>query len=195
MRKELGWDNNFIIFSNRSWEPIYGVDDVVRAFILAFRKNNRIRLLLAGTGSQKTFIHNLLTDQVICDQVYFPGRIDQRELPDLYRAADLYVSASHTDGSSVSLLEAMACGCPVLVSDIPGNREWIKSGQNGWLFSEGNIDDLSTRILEIQENSKSKKIGSLNRVLVEKKANWKKNSQLLLDTYRNFAYRNKKKAG
>lgn len=185
-RKQLGWDKNFIIFSNRSWEPIYGVDDVVRAFILAFRKNNRIRLLLAGTGSQKTFIHNLLTDQGICDQVFFPGRIDQRDLPDLYRAADLYVSASHSDGSSVSLLEAMACGCPVLVSDIPGNREWIKSGENGWLFSEGNIDEFSRKILEVQADTKSKKVGILNRKVVEKTANWKKNSQLLIKIFRDI---------
>lgn len=183
-RKELGWDENFIVFSNRSWEPVYGVDDVIRAFILAFKKNNRIRLILAGTGSQKTFIHNLLTEYGICDQVYFPGRVRQRDLPKLYRAADVYVSASHSDGSSVSLLEAMACGRPALVSDIPGNREWIKSGENGWLFSDGNIDELASMLLEVLADAKLKRIGSVNRALAEKKANWKKNSQLLINTYR-----------
>jgi glycosyltransferase involved in cell wall biosynthesis len=183
-RKELGWDENFIIFSNRSWEPVYGVDDVVRAFILAFKKNNRIRLILAGTGSQKTFIHNLLTEQGICDQVYFPGRVHQRDLPKLYRAADVYVSASHTDGSSVSLMEAMACGRPVLVSDIPGNREWIMPGENGWLFSDGSIDELAAMLLQVPADAKLKRIGSVNRALAEKKANWKKNSQLLINTYR-----------
>ena len=55
----------------------------------------------------------------------------------MYRAADLYLSASHSDGSSVSLMEALGCGLPVLVSDIPGNREWVTDGEQGWLFPDG----------------------------------------------------------
>lgn len=182
-RKELGWNENFIIFSNRSWEPIYGVDDVIRAFIMASRKDNRIRLIMAGTGSQKTFIHNLITENGLCDHVYFPGKVHQRELPELYRAADIYVSASHSDGSSVSLLEAMACGCPVLVSDIPGNCEWVKSGENGWLFSDGNFDDLASKLLEIQRIPVFKRMKAKNRAIAEKKANWKKNSGSLVKIY------------
>jgi glycosyltransferase involved in cell wall biosynthesis len=63
--------------------------------------------------------------------------------------ADLYISPSHVDGSSVSLMEALACGLPALVSDIPANQEWVSEGVNGWLFPDGNADILAEKILAV----------------------------------------------
>ena len=75
------------------------------------------------------------------DKVHFAGQVDYVDLPKYYRVAHLYLSASIVDGSSVSLLEAMSCGIPALVSDIPGNREWVVPGRNGWLFPTGDDKD------------------------------------------------------
>ena len=61
--------------------------------------------------------------------------------------ADLYISPSHVDGSSVSLMEALACGLPCLVSDIPANQEWVREGENGWLFPDGDDERLAGKIL------------------------------------------------
>ena len=98
--------------------------------------------------------------------------------------ADLYVSSSHVDGSSVSLMEALACGLPCLVSDIPANKEWIFEGQNGWLFQDGNSEALAAKILAAIENRKSlPEIGHNARIVAEERADWKKNSQKLLQAY------------
>jgi len=120
----------------------------------------------------------------VLERVSFGGQISQNELPRWYHWADLYVSASHVDGSSVSLIEAMACGLPCLVSDIPSNLEWVTEGENGWLFPDGNADALAAKILQAMEQKKSlSKIGSAARAVAEQRADWKKNSALLLETY------------
>ena len=79
--------------------------------------------------------------------------------PAYYRSADLYLSASHSDGSSVSLMEALACGRPVLVSDIPGNREWLENSPAGWLFTDGDEDALADGILQACRSARSWSLG------------------------------------
>jgi len=97
---------------------------------------------------------------------------------------DLYISPSHVDGSSVSLMEALASGLLCLVSDIPGNREWIKDGVNGWLFRDGDVDDLAEKISNAIKNRKLfKNIGDAARKTAEQKADWKMNFGKLLEVY------------
>ena len=101
--------------------------------------------------------------------------------------ADLYISPSHVDGSSVSLMEALACGIPCLVSDIPGNKEWIVEGENGWLFRDGDVDSLANKILAIMnQREKLSQIGAAGRRSAEKRADWKKNSEALMNVYRSL---------
>ena len=114
-----------MILSTRGWEPIYGVDLIARAFVTAARQCPELKLIMLGNGSLAPMLHRIFAKGNVEEQVMFPGQVKYSELPRYYQMADLYVSASHSDGSSISLLEAMACGRPVLVSDIPGNREWV----------------------------------------------------------------------
>ncbi len=184
LRKKLGWENNFILLCNRSWEPRYGVDIVLKAFFEAHREKPDLRLLLVGDGSLTAKFNALIEEAGAGKWIHQPGRISLQKLPDYYRASDLYVSASHVDGSSVSLLEAMACGKPVVVSDIPANLEWVQSGANGWIFQDGDVNGLA-RVM-VQSSSSINKLGEMgnqNRQLAERKADWKKNSMRLFDAY------------
>ena len=184
LRERLKWSNSIVILSVRSWETIYGVDIVVRAFIKASRKIPSLRLILLGGGSQELLLRKIINDARMNERVYFGGRVSQEELPSFYQTADLYISASHSDGSSVSLMEALASGCPVIVSDIPGNKEWITSGKEGYLFSDGNVNDLKEKIIKIiQDQNKIKEMRHNARSLTEKRANWLKNFQQLLRAY------------
>ncbi|MBG0788860.1 MAG: glycosyltransferase, partial [Anaerolineaceae bacterium] len=103
LRKRLGWGDNFVVLCNRTWAPLYGVDLLARAFSQAFRQQPRLRLLLVGDGPQAELIHEVLDP--LGDVVHFAGRLSQAQQPAYYHAADLYVSPSHSDGSSISLLE------------------------------------------------------------------------------------------
>lgn len=177
----LGWGDKFIIICNRHWSPIYGVDVLARAFVGAVSENPSLRLLLAGGGEQSDLIHRILSP--VEDYVTYLGHVDRKSLPGFYYAGDLFVSPSHSDGTSISLLEAMACGCPVLVSDIPSNREWVTPGEVGDLFRDNDVFSLTKKILEMAENPNLDQYGRRARSLAEERANWKINFQELLVAY------------
>lgn len=172
------------LFCNRTWESIYGVDVLAKAFVKVAASNPDVDLILLGGGSQGTHIRQIFMNGGMLDRVHFGGQVRQGDLPRWYHMADLYISPSHVDGSSVSLLEALASGLPCLVSDIPGNKEWIIDGENGWLFRDRDVDDLAEKILHAIKNRRLfKEIGESARKTAEQKADWKKNFGKLLDAY------------
>lgn len=174
----------FTLLSTRGWEPIYGIDVIARAFTLAAERSPELRLVMLGGGSQESLIRKILNDAGVLDRVTFPGSVNQADLPGWYHSADLYISASHSDGTSISLLEALASGTPALVSDIPGNREWIEPGVHGWWFADGDPQALAEMINHSLKNRQAHPaMGAACRSLAEQRADWKTNFPRLLDAY------------
>jgi L-malate glycosyltransferase len=172
------------LLCNRTWESVYGVDVLAKAFVKVATMNPNVNLILLGGGSQGSKIRQILMNGGVLDRVHFGGQISHNDLPRWYHMADVYISPSRVDGSSVSLMEALASGLPCLVSDIPGNKEWIEDGMNGWLFRDGDVDDLAEKISYAIKNRKLfKKIGESARKTAEEKADWKKNFGKLLNAY------------
>lgn len=183
-RARRGWQNAFVLLSLRTWEPIYGVDVVAKAFVQACRERPDLRLILLGAGSQAGVIREILLRGGVMENVYFGGGVRQADLPAFYRAADIYLSASHSDGSSVSLMEALACGLPALVSDIPGNRDWICEGENGWFFPDSDADALAKGILRAAAlHDHLPQMARAARRTAETQANWKVNFEKCLHAY------------
>ncbi len=175
------------LFCSRTWETIYGVDVLAKAFVKVANQNPNVNLILLGGGSQGASIRQILMNGGVMERVHFGGQVGQRDLPRWYHMADLYISPSHVDGSSVTLMEAMASGLPCLVSDIAGNKEWIEDGVNGWTFRDGDVGDLAEKILfAIKRRREFKRIGELARKTAEERADWKKNFGKLLDVYEKF---------
>ncbi len=172
------------LFCSRTWESIYGVDVLAKAFVKVAGANPNVNLILLGGGSQGAKIRQILMNGGVMERVHFGGQVGQRELPRWYHMVDVYISPSHVDGSSVTLMEAMASGLPCLVSDIAGNKEWIQDGVNGWLFRDGDVDDLAEKILSaIKKKREFKKIGELARRTAEERADWMRNFGKLLEVY------------
>jgi glycosyltransferase involved in cell wall biosynthesis len=174
----------FTLFCNRSWESNYGVDVLAKAFVKVAQQKPEVSLLLLGGGSQGSIIRQILSKGNVIDRVTFPGHINNRELPRFYQMADLYISPSHVDGSSVSLMEALACGLPCLVSDIPANKEWVFDDQNGWLFPDNDANALAAKIIHAIEHRKLlPTLGKNARKVAEDRADWPKNVAKLLQAY------------
>lgn len=179
--------STFTLFCNRSWEARYGVDVLARAFVKVAGQNENVDLILLSGGSQSANIRRILQSGGVLDRVTFGGQISQTDLPRWYHLADLYISPAHVDGSSVSLMEALACGLPCLVSDIPANREWVVENENGWLFRDGDADHLAKKILTaISQREKLPEIGRASRRSAEMRADWKKNAEALMNVYRSL---------
>ncbi len=176
--------DTFTLLSTRAWEPIYGVEIIARAFAIVAREQPTLRLIMLSHGSLAAQLRQIFTQAGVEERVFFPGQISYKDLPRYYQSADLYLSASHSDGSSISLLEAMACGVPVLVSDIPGNREWVQPGVQGWLFPDGDAQALAQAILHaVEMRQHLGEMGQAGRALVEQRADWHKNFPGLLRAY------------
>jgi len=185
LRRHAGWaGGTFVVLHVRSWAPVYGVDVFAKAFVTAAQRLPELRLLMPGDGPMAEKIRQIFIQGGVIDRIKFSGQVKQADLPDYYRAADLYVSASHSDGSSVSLMEALACGLPALVSDIPGNREWIEHGVQGWQFPDGDAEALAAGILQAAAAKENLvKMGQAARQLAEARADWRRNFKKLLDAY------------
>jgi glycosyltransferase involved in cell wall biosynthesis len=183
LREHQGWQDQFVFLSNRSFEPIYGVDVTLQAFITAAQIEPNIRLLLFGRGSQEQQLSEMVEDAGIADRVHFGGYVDRAGLPDSYRSSDIFLTASHCDGSSVSLMEALACGVPAIVSDIPGNLEWVRDGDQGWVFRDGNVEQMAGLMVAARRESALADYRVRARTLAEKNADWRRNFPVLLDAY------------
>ncbi len=184
LKTRLGWDRDFVLLSTRAFERDYGVEAVVRAFTIAFRRAPILRLLVLGQGSLESKLRSMVRESGLEDKVHFAGQVDYVDLPKYYRVAHLYLSASIVDGSSVSLLEAMSCGIPALVSDIPGNREWVVPGRNGWLFPTGDDKALAEAIVRLASDPvELDQMGRAGREVAVKRADWRRNSKRLMEAY------------
>ena len=185
LRGQISGGGDFLILSLRTMEPNYDVETVVRAFLSAVKAEPRMRLILLGDGSQMQLLKEIAANDPDGNKISFPGRQPNDMLVDYYRSCDLYVSASIVDGSSVSLLEAMGTGIPVLMSSIPGNLEWVTDGVNGMLFPTRDIRVLSEKMLFCARNPEQiRKYAGAARALIEEKADWNKNKQKIHLAYR-----------
>jgi len=100
----------FTILSNRNLLPIYNVFLLIRAIPIVLKEEPDTKFLIAGDGSEKESLEREVKKLNLNSSVRFLGRVPHEEMPDLLAHADIYVSTSLYDGTSVSLLEAMASG-------------------------------------------------------------------------------------
>jgi glycosyltransferase involved in cell wall biosynthesis len=169
----------------RSWEPLYDMDVLLNAFVEAYARNQNLRLLLLGDGSLRPYILQFISHQKLAEVVTVRGEIQPSEMPQWFRTADVYVSCAKSDGTSISLLEAMATALPVVVSDIPSNREWIQQGENGWLASVGSSPDFADKLLLAASLSpgEASAMGERNQQIIAQRADWDRNFPLLMNLY------------
>jgi glycosyltransferase involved in cell wall biosynthesis len=120
------------VVSARPLEPLYHVDEVVRA---AARLERPATVEIYGGGSALPSLEQLVREQKVEHVVQLRGARSPDEVERAFAAADVAVSVSESDGVSIALLEAMAAGAIPVVSDIEANREWIEDGVNGILVA------------------------------------------------------------
>jgi len=181
-KKKVG--KELILLSTRSWEPRYGMDVALKGFAQAIQENPQLHLILLSGGSQAEWITSFIRAHQLEKNVELRGQINNATLAEVYHSAHIYLSASHIDGSSVALMEALACGTPALVSDIPSNLEWVTDGVEGWVFRDGDDADLARKILHIAAHPDLRTAAAVNaREKAERNANWEKNFSILLDGY------------
>jgi glycosyltransferase involved in cell wall biosynthesis len=116
---------------------------------VAKRSDTTLRLTLVGDGPQRGKLEVLARELGIKDRVEWTGWLDKHSLRNAYQAADIFVNPSLYEGMPNAVLEAMACGLPVVASRVPGNDELIQDGYNGSLFSLDDPNGLSAAVAQL----------------------------------------------
>jgi len=166
-------DAKDVIISTRNHESIYGNEALLEVVNELSNINSSIHLLLLGSGTLTEKYKEYVRKNKLESYVTFTGYVKNIHLPSYLNRSKVYVSCSYSDGTSVSLLEAMACKLPVIVSNILANKEWIKEGSNGYFFDPGDKDKLKQHILKlINSNSDRKHLANNNFVIAQKEADW-----------------------
>lgn len=135
LRRELAWERRTVALFAGRLEPQKDPLGLVRAWAAAAAGRPGALLAVAGGGSLREPAAALAERLGIAGSVRLLGPRDAEEVRRLMAAADLFVLPSRAEGISNALLEAMASGLAVLASDIPGNRDLVRDGENGRLFA------------------------------------------------------------
>jgi glycosyltransferase involved in cell wall biosynthesis len=184
LRGRLGWESNRVLISTRRFEPIQGTMIFLEAMLRVFPKCPDVRVLMVGDGSLRPQVEAFIARHRLNDRFYLPGQVPEPVLADYYNEADLYVSATYSDGASISLLQAMACGLPVIVTSGYGNLEWALHARNGWLYPAGDAQALAAAIVEgLNDRDARCAMGRINSAVIRERANWDENVQQLLLGY------------
>ena len=168
----------------RSLLPEYKHDIILKAFAILNKKNIPFELTIVGDGILLKTLKLLAKELKIEEKVTFTGKINNRDLPKSLQQSNLYVSMPTTEGVSASLFEAMACGIFPIVTDLPGNRSWVKQKENGVLVESESIEKLAEGIIWAFQNPEVRQKAILeNRKFVEENANYAINMKKIADKY------------
>ncbi|MHB8540297.1 MAG: glycosyltransferase family 4 protein [Candidatus Acidiferrales bacterium] len=184
LRRKLGWERCQVIVSTRAFELTHGTMIFLDAMKRVVARGSHVRVLMLGDGSLRTRVESFVESNCLRDKIHVAGQVPEELLADYFAEADLYVSATCCDGSSISLLQAMGCGLPAIVADRYGNREWVVHKENGWLYPAGNPEALAAATLEALDQSQLRAaMGRANVAIVRARANWGLNFGKLLAAY------------
>jgi L-malate glycosyltransferase len=143
---------NFTITSTRNHETVYNLPHLLKSFALAVKQIPNAKLVIAGTGTLTEDLKKLANDLEIQGKVEFIGKKSQAEIIALLKSTHLYVTVSLSDGNSLSLSEAMACGALCLATDLEANKNWITNHDNGILVKVDDINGLAEAFVFASKN-------------------------------------------
>jgi len=148
-RRDLGFDDDHLLyFSPRSFtQPYYNIDVVIEAAARVRESESRARFLFSGYEGDPSPFWELASRAGIADISKFLGRIPHDEFATALNAADVFISVPSVDATAVSLLEAMACGGAIIVSNLPSSVEWILDGEAGLVVEPRDVDGLANALL------------------------------------------------
>ena len=141
LRNELGLDECFVWLAVGRFEEAKDYRNMLQAFSKVVAKKSDVILLLVGQGSLMEEAQELADELDLTDKVRFLGL--RRDVPDLMNAADAYVLSSAWEGMPMVLLEASACGLPIVATDVGGNSEVVLDGRTGYIVPSRNPEALA----------------------------------------------------
>jgi len=152
-----------------------GIEFFINAFKILDEINQdkpwRAKLLIVGEGNLKEIYKEKAAESGLQDKIIFADPVSDDDLSKYYNLADIVVlpSIDRSEAFGITLIEALACAKPVIATNLPGVREVVKDGENGFVFEVKNEGDLASRInILLNDSSLMNKMGGNGRKNAEK---------------------------
>jgi len=136
------------LICTRGFHSYYSVDVVVKAFAKVQKEFPGAVLDLVGGGPLESAIRQLVSEMKLSG-VNFCGVASRAQIGEYYDHADIFINASHLDNMPVSVLEAFACGTPVISTAPEGMRYLVEHGHTGLLSQPGDVDALAENVIRV----------------------------------------------
>lgn len=180
-------DGEFVIGTIKSLEKVYCIDILLKTFAQIKKDNSNIKLMIVGEGNQKKELESLVKKLKIEKDVLFTGKIDHADVARYHNTIDIFVNIPERESFGVSVLEAMGCGKPVIVTDTGGLGEIVKDDSVGFKVPVRDAHSLSEKLNLLLANSELRKtIGRNAQEHVLQNYNWKKNLEQIITEYENL---------
>jgi L-malate glycosyltransferase len=141
-----------VFLSNRNFEKHYGVDCVLRAFATIQKRIPEARLIVAGDGPERTSLEQLARELNL-QNAEFTGRVGHERVVELYDSTDIFLNGSEIDNQPLSLLEAFACGLPVVTTDAGGIPDMVVPEKTALVVPRGEHEQLAASALRLLDDS------------------------------------------
>jgi len=173
-----------VVFTARAHLPVYGIEYLVRASVPILRRFPEAKFIIGGGGPLREY-HELLARKLgVSKNVAFPGFIPPNHMPYYYAASDVVAVPSLIEAFGLVTVEAMACGKPVVGSDVGGIPDTIVDGANGFLVKPKDPKDLADKILFLLEHpEKARQMGKEGRKMAEGKFDLRKRAERIVQLY------------
>lgn len=139
-------DSKLIIFHGRLF-PSKGVDLLINAFKIVSQRENKVELFIIGEGPAKNDLQQLTKSLQLNSKVTFLGQQSRAKIGLYLGCADVFATGTHFEAISVALLEAIACGLPVVTTLVAGVRDVIRNGVNGFYIENRNPEEFAEKLI------------------------------------------------
>ena len=184
LKEELKVRDKYIIFTLKSHEPRYRIEDVIRAASIILKQRRDVVFLIGGQGSLKPYHEKLARELGISKHIIFLGKIPCNKLPLFYSMCDVFVNPALGEGFGIVTAEAMASGKPVIAVRRYGSIDLVSNYVNGFLVNPMNAEQIAEKILWLVSNpEEAKRMGMKGRKIVEEKFDIDKRIDRIISLY------------
>ena len=178
-------DSPTILFVGR-FVPAKNLTLLVEAFANVVEQFPSAELILVGDGPLKPDVEAEIAQYDLQDSVRLPGYVDNEDLPEYYRGADVFALSSQRENHPITLLESMSCETPVVASSIGAIPEIVENGQTGFLYPVGSASDLAAAINQLLSDPELCTFcGRRARETAINELDWSKHQTELFELYKN----------
>jgi glycosyltransferase involved in cell wall biosynthesis len=161
-----------------------GFEFLIDSFNKVIKEVQNLKLIIVGDGALKSKLEKKVSEFKIQDKVIFGGRINHKELPKYYSAADIFLLLSTYESFSIVILEAKACELPIIATNVGAIPIHIRDGINGFLVNYGDLESVKEKIIYLAKNPNIReRMGKLNRQEVIEKYSWEETAEKVMSLY------------